>query len=57
MYLSDIYTIPANLAGVPALSLPIEKIDNLPVGIQLIAPHFKENRLFGLGREIEKLFK
>ncbi len=45
MYLSDIYTIPANLAGVPALTLPS--------GAQLIAPHFEENRLFEAGKFIE----
>src|SRR6185437_4580168 len=38
MYLSDIYTCTANLAGVPALSLPIGRVDGLPVGGQLIAP-------------------
>ena len=47
MYLSDIFTIPANLAGVPALALP-------PY-IQLIAPHFEEHRLFELGKVIETL--
>jgi len=45
MYLSDIFTIPANLAGVPALALP-------PY-LQLIAPHFGESRLFELGKVIE----
>ena len=61
MYLSDIYTIPVNLAGVPAISLPIgwekEGKNKLPVGMQLIAPHFEEKRLFELGKEIEKLTK
>ena len=57
MYLSDIYTIPVNLAGIPALSMSVGKIDNLPVGIQLIAPNFEERRLFGLGLEIEKMLK
>src|SRR3990167_1910142 len=46
MYLSDIYTIPVNLAGVPAISLPIawqeEGGRKLPVGMQVIAPHFEE---------------
>lgn len=46
MYLSDIYTIPANLAGVPALTLSS--------GVQIIAPHFREDILFSLGKEIEK---
>jgi len=61
MYLSDIYTIPVNLAGVPAISLPIawqeEGGRKLPVGMQVIAPHFEENRLFELGKVIEKLAK
>lgn len=47
MYLSDIFTIPANLAGVPALALP-------PY-IQLIAPYCEEQRLFELGKVIEKI--
>ena len=46
MYLSDIYTIPANLAGVPALTLSS--------GAQLIAPHFEENRLFEAGKFLEQ---
>ncbi len=57
MYLSDIYTIPANLAGVPALSLPIgwETDDDkkLPIGMQLISAHFEESKLFELGKIIE----
>ena len=45
MYLSDIYTIAANLAGLPALSMPAGFSDGLPVGLQLIGPHFAEDRL------------
>ncbi|MBT5542278.1 MAG: Asp-tRNA(Asn)/Glu-tRNA(Gln) amidotransferase subunit GatA [Gammaproteobacteria bacterium] len=45
MYMNDIYTISSNLAGLPALSHPIGLIDNLPIGMQLIAPHFEESRL------------
>jgi len=55
MYLADIYTVPVNLAGLPAMSMPVGKIDNLPVGLQIIAPHFKENNIFALGKQIEKL--
>jgi len=59
MYLSDIYTIPANLAGVPAMSVPIgfaeENGKKLPIGLQLIAPHFEERRLFELGKVIERI--
>jgi len=45
MYLNDIYTIGANLAGLPALSAPCGLVDGLPVGLQLIGPHFAEQRL------------
>lgn len=60
MYLSDVYTTPANLAGIPALSQSIgwaeENGINLPIGAQLMAPHFGEERLFELGNEIEKIY-
>ena len=47
MYLEDIFTLPANLAGIPGISFPVG-FDNqdLPVGMQLMAPHFKEKLLF-----------
>lgn len=45
MYLSDVYTIPANLAGLPALSMPAGFAEQLPVGVQLIGPHFSEEKL------------
>jgi aspartyl-tRNA(Asn)/glutamyl-tRNA(Gln) amidotransferase subunit A len=54
MYLSDIFTIPANLAGLPGLSVPAGTIDNLPVGVQLLGPKFSENMLFEVGEAIEK---
>jgi len=46
MYLNDIYTIGANLAGLPAVSLPCGFVDELPMGLQLVGPHFAEARLF-----------
>ncbi|MGF6147201.1 Glutamyl-tRNA(Gln) amidotransferase subunit A [Kingella potus] len=53
-YLSDIYTIAANLAGLPALSLPAGfSSDGLPVGIQLIGNHFSEARLLGAAHQIQ----
>jgi len=54
MYLSDIYTVSVNLAGLPAISLPCGKIGNLPVGFQLIASHFSEDKLFQVARLYEK---
>ncbi|MBA3657203.1 MAG: Asp-tRNA(Asn)/Glu-tRNA(Gln) amidotransferase subunit GatA [Gemmatimonadaceae bacterium] len=46
MYLSDIFTATANLAGVPAMSLPIGRVNGLPVGGQIIAPYFREEEMF-----------
>lgn len=47
MYLEDIFTLPANLAGVPGITFPIGFDNNgLPVGIQLMGPHFREDLLF-----------
>ncbi|MGD9592272.1 MAG: Asp-tRNA(Asn)/Glu-tRNA(Gln) amidotransferase subunit GatA [Candidatus Berkiella sp.] len=45
MYLSDIYTIATNLAGLPGLSIPAGFVNNLPIGIQLTAKHFDESTL------------
>jgi aspartyl-tRNA(Asn)/glutamyl-tRNA(Gln) amidotransferase subunit A len=45
MYLNDIYTIGANLAGLPAMSVPCGFVQGLPVGLQIIGPHFGEARL------------
>lgn len=53
MYLSDIFTIPASLAGIPGMSLPVGKIENLPVGIQILAPLYKEEKIFQLSWRIE----
>lgn len=55
MYLSDIYTISANLAGIPAISVPagMHPADNLPVGIQFMAPHFGESELFRVASAVE----
>ena len=48
MYLNDIYTIGANLAGLPALSMPCGTVDGLPVGLQIIGPHFAEAKLLNV---------
>lgn len=49
MYQEDIFTIPANLAGLPALSIPVGFTENLPVGLQLIGNYFDEARLLNIG--------
>ncbi|STP12646.1 Glu-tRNAGln amidotransferase subunit A [Helicobacter mustelae] len=55
MYLSDIYTIGVNLAGLPALSLPIAKdAENLPIGMQFIAKAFDEQSLFDIAYGTEQ---
>lgn len=54
MYLVDIYTDSANLAGLPALSLPVGKVDNLPVGLQITGKHFEEENILEVGKIFEK---
>ncbi|HET8874557.1 MAG TPA: Asp-tRNA(Asn)/Glu-tRNA(Gln) amidotransferase subunit GatA [Gaiellaceae bacterium] len=54
MYLSDVLTIPSNLAGLPGLSIPCGLSDGLPVGFQLIGPQFSENTLFHVGHALEQ---
>lgn len=55
MYLSDLYTIPVNMAGLPALSLPAGFTGkNLPIGIQLIGKPFEEQLLFNIGKHLEQ---
>lgn len=53
-YLSDIYTIPANLAGLPGISIPCPQPGSLPTGIQLLAPHFAETRLLRAAYALEQ---
>jgi aspartyl-tRNA(Asn)/glutamyl-tRNA(Gln) amidotransferase subunit A len=54
MYLSDLLTIPANMAGLPGLSIPCGLSEGLPVGLQLIGPQFSENVLFRVGHALER---
>jgi len=55
MYLSDIYTISANLAGLPGISIPAGfSTQNLPIGLQLLAPPFEEERLLRAARMFER---
>jgi aspartyl-tRNA(Asn)/glutamyl-tRNA(Gln) amidotransferase subunit A len=55
MYLSDIYTIPCNLAGIPGISVPCGlSAEGLPVGAQLLSNHFREETLFTAAGAIER---
>jgi len=54
MYLSDIFTVTANLAGIPAMSQPIGTIDGLPIGGQFQAPHFAERRMLAAAYSLEQ---
>src|SRR5690606_41126156 len=54
MYFADIFTVPANLVGVPAISIPSgEGKDNLQYGIHFTAPHLREDLLFSIGKDFE----
>lgn len=55
MYLSDIYVCPVNIAGIPALNIPIEKTHGFPTGMQIIGPQFSEQLLYQVGYQYEKL--
>jgi aspartyl-tRNA(Asn)/glutamyl-tRNA(Gln) amidotransferase subunit A len=57
MYLNDVTTIPANLAGIPGMSLPmgLAPEDGLPTGIQIMAPARSDDRLYKLGAALERL--
>jgi len=53
MYLSDIFTVTGNLAGIPGLSVPAGFIDGLPVGMQILGPQFSEDLLYRAGHTFE----
>ena len=53
MYLSDIYTIAVNLAGLPGMSIPAGFSDKMPVGLQIIANHFDESRLLNVAHQYQ----
>ena len=63
MYLEDIFTAPAKMAGLPAMSLPVRQAgipsglnpEGLPIGLQIIAPRFGENLLFEIGKKYEHI--
>ncbi len=57
MYLADIFTVPVNIVGVPAISIPSGTTSaKLPLSLQLLAPHFREDILFTIGKDFEKLY-
>ena len=55
MYLNDIYTIGANLAGLPGMSIPCGFVDNLPIGLHIIGPHFSEEVLLRCAHQYQLL--
>ena len=59
MYLGDIFTVTANIVGIPAISVPCGTAERegkkLPLGFQIMAPHFREDTLFALGKAVENV--
>jgi aspartyl-tRNA(Asn)/glutamyl-tRNA(Gln) amidotransferase subunit A len=53
MYLSDVFTVPANLAGIPAISVPWGAVDGLPLGVQVMANHFAEPTMLRIAAALE----
>ena len=55
MYLSDIYTIAANLAGLPAMSIPAGLVDGMPTGLHIVGNYFDEGRLLNVGHQFQQV--
>jgi aspartyl-tRNA(Asn)/glutamyl-tRNA(Gln) amidotransferase subunit A len=55
MYLADIFTIPASLAGICGLSIPAGFVDNLPVGVQLLGNRFDEKTILRAGHQYQQV--
>ena len=55
MYLSDIFTVGANIAGIPAINLPCGKEDNLPINMQIIGPYLSDFSLLNISKTIENI--
>jgi len=55
MYLSDIYTVPVNLAGLPAISIPVGFAHNRPVGLQVIGNAFAESKLLNIAHRFQQV--
>jgi aspartyl-tRNA(Asn)/glutamyl-tRNA(Gln) amidotransferase subunit A len=54
MYLNDIYTIAANLAGLPGMSIPVAAVGGLPVGLQIVGNYFEEGRLLNVAHRLQE---
>ncbi|MCU7855785.1 MAG: Asp-tRNA(Asn)/Glu-tRNA(Gln) amidotransferase GatCAB subunit A, partial [Candidatus Thiodiazotropha sp. (ex Lucinoma borealis)] len=54
MYLNDIYTIATNLAGLPGVSIPVEPVNGLPVGLQIIGNYFTEAKLLNVAHRFQQ---
>jgi aspartyl-tRNA(Asn)/glutamyl-tRNA(Gln) amidotransferase subunit A len=54
LYMCDLLTVPENLVGCPAISIPCGKVDGLPIGLQIITPPLQENRLFQIASQYEQ---
>lgn len=54
MYLGDIYTVSANLTGIPAISVPWKVGDSFPIGVQFMGPHFKEENLLEIAEQMRR---
>ena len=57
MYLSDVFTVTANLAGIPGLSVPIGTVGGLPLGAQLLGPWWGENHIIAAAGALEASYK
>lgn len=53
LYMADVFTVPINLAGVPAISVPCGFAEGLPIGLQIIGPHFGESTVFAVAKAYE----
>ncbi|MFH5835660.1 Asp-tRNA(Asn)/Glu-tRNA(Gln) amidotransferase subunit GatA [Proteiniclasticum sp. C24MP] len=57
MYLNDIYTVPVNIAGIPAVSIPSGKVKGLPLGLQIMGNHFDEQGILNIAYAVEDSLK
>lgn len=55
MYLEDVMTIPASVAGLPAISVPMGTLNKMPLGLQIIGPHFEEAKILNMANQILNL--